>query len=64
LSVAAIGNALWMVAVRTRETIAEQASAVERYSSVRTWSDEPSRLVCAGLVLALVVLALRIASVW
>jgi hypothetical protein len=26
--------------------------------------DEPAKLVCAGLVLALVVLALRIASVW
>jgi uncharacterized membrane protein len=57
-------HCVWIVVVRTQETIAEQASAAERYSRSGTLGEQPVTLVCAGLLLALVVLAIRIASVW
>jgi hypothetical protein len=38
--------------------------AIKPLSRAGSLGDEPTKLVCAGLALAILVLALRIASIW
>jgi hypothetical protein len=38
--------------------------AAKPHSRAITWNNQPTAIVCAGLMLAILALAFRIASVW
>lgn len=52
------------VAMRTTKSRAGKVAAMKPRRRAGAWNHEPAMLVCAGLALALVALALRIASLW
>jgi hypothetical protein len=50
--------------VRMRKPIAGNVAAAKPDSRAVTWNNQPTTIVCAGLMLAILALAFRIASVW
>jgi hypothetical protein len=52
-----------LVGVRMRKPIAGNVAVVKSHARV-TWNNQPTTIVCAGLMLAILALAFRIASVW
>jgi hypothetical protein len=52
------------VSVSMREPVAGNIAAVKARKRVVTWNNQPATIVCAGLLLAILTLAFRIASVW
>jgi hypothetical protein len=53
-----------IVAVSTRKPPAGSAVAIKPQVPTGIWNNEPTKLVCAALALAILTLAIRIASVW
>ncbi|MDB5513574.1 MAG: hypothetical protein JWQ17_332 [Tardiphaga sp.] len=52
------------VSVSMRKPVAGNVAAVKPHSRAVTWNNQPTTIVCAGLMLAILALAFRIASVW
>ena len=52
------------VSVSMRKPIAGNGAAVKPHARAATWNNQPTTIVCAGLLLAILALAFRIASVW
>jgi hypothetical protein len=53
-----------LIGVSMRKPIAGNGAAVKPDARAVTWNNQPTTIVCAGLMLAILALAFRIASVW
>jgi hypothetical protein len=52
------------VSVSMRKPVVGNVAAVKPLARVVTWNNQPATIVCGGLLLAILALAFRIASVW
>jgi hypothetical protein len=53
-----------LIGMRMRKPIAGSVAAAKPHSRAVTWNNQPATIVCAGLMLAILALAFRIATVW
>jgi hypothetical protein len=53
-----------LIGASMRKPIPGNAAAAKPYARAVTWNNQPTTIVCAGLMLAILALAFRIASVW
>jgi hypothetical protein len=57
-------HAYGLIGVRMRKSVAGSVAAVKPPLRAATWNNQPTTIVCAGLMLAILALAFRIATVW
>jgi hypothetical protein len=53
-----------LIGVRMRKSIAGNAATAKLHSRAVIWNHQPTMIVCAGLMLAILALVFRIATIW